>query len=36
MPPKLPLPQADDLFRSRLDTIIDTRHPLVRLSQVMD
>src|SRR3954452_9662522 len=36
MRPKPPLPQGDDLFRSRLDAIIDVRHPLVRLSQVID
>jgi IS5 family transposase len=26
----------DDLFRSRLDVIIDLRHPLVRLAKAID
>ena len=36
MRPK-PLPsRGDDLFRSRLDAIIDARHPLVQLAGLID
>ena len=36
MRPK-PLPsQDDDLFRSRLEAIIDARHPLVQLAGLID
>ena len=37
MPPKLNAPQDDrELFRSRLENIIDQRHPLVRLARLID
>jgi IS5 family transposase len=37
MRPKLPSePKTDDLFRSRLDAILDARHELVRLSKLID
>ena len=37
MPPKLNALQDDlDLFRSRLENIIDQRHPLVRLARLID
>ena len=37
MPPKLNASQDDlELFRSRLENIIDQRHPLVRLARLID
>lgn len=37
MPPTLNAPQDDlELLRSRLDNIIDQRHPLVRLARLID
>ena len=37
MRPKQALPESDqELFRSRLENIVDARHPLVRLSGLMD
>lgn len=37
MRPKLPSePKTEDLFRSRLDAILDARHELVRLSKLID
>ena len=37
MGPKKPLPSgSDDLFRSRLENMIDQRHPLVRLAEAID
>ena len=37
MRPKEPAGSDDpELFRSRLETIIDLRHPLVRLAQLID
>jgi hypothetical protein len=37
MPPKLNVQPGDlELFRSRLENIIDQRHPLVRLARLID
>ena len=37
MLPKRPSPRDDlELFRSRLENIIDQRHPLVRLARMID
>src|SRR3712207_4720472 len=36
MRPKTPEPRADELFRSRLDNMIDLQHPLVRLAKLID
>jgi IS5 family transposase len=36
MTPKKPVKSADDLYRSRLDSIINMSHPLVKLSQAID
>ena len=37
MPPKQPEPGQDvDQFRTRLDSIVDLRHPLVRLAKLVD
>ena len=37
MPPKLNASQDDlELFRSRLENIIDQRHPLTRLARLID
>ncbi len=37
MPPKLNAPQdALELFRSRLENIVDQRHSLVRLARLID
>ena len=37
MPPKQPEPGQDvDRFRTRLDSIVDLRHPLVRLAKLVD
>ena len=37
MRPKEPEPSDDlELFRSRLDNIVDARHPLIRLAKLID
>ena len=36
MPPKKPLPSAFELFQSRLDTMLDPGHPLVKLAALID
>lgn len=36
MRPKRPVPREDELFRNRLDNIIDLQHPLVRLAGLID
>ena len=36
MPPKSPLPEQPELFRSALVNLVDTRHPLVRLAGLID
>ena len=36
MPPKKPTPRSDDLFRSRLDAMIDMDHALVKLAGLID
>ncbi len=37
MGPKKSLPSgSDDLFRNRLENMIDQRHPLVRLAEAID
>ncbi len=35
-PPRKPSSDSDDLFRARLDNIIDMRHELVRLAGAID
>ena len=36
MGPKKPEPRSDDLFRMRLENLIDPNHPLVRLAEHID
>jgi IS5 family transposase len=36
MPPKLPPPEQPELFRSALVNLVDPKHPLVRLADLID
>lgn len=36
MPPVSPSPEQPELFRSALVTLVDRRHPLVRLAGLID